>query len=155
MSRKRDTVTLDLFDWEPPEVVVSYQDEPAVDRVDSIHGRLCRAMALACRECGKNRDQIHTEMEEWLGRKISRSALDAWMSEARDESYMPALHLFALIAVTGDMRLLSVGPEMFDHAVVHNRMVPWIKLALAEEKRRELDGVIEQTRREAKRGVRS
>ena len=83
MSRRRDNRTFDLLSWRPPEVAPSFRPEQV--RGASLRTSLCRAIALAIKESGKDRDTVVAEIGEYLGETVSKNMLDAYTSEARDD----------------------------------------------------------------------
>ncbi|WP_087587075.1 hypothetical protein [Nitratireductor soli] len=136
MSRRRDRMTLELFDWEPPRVAVGFdKDQLPGNRIAS---RISRAVALALKECGKPRAEIAQMMSEELGYPISEATLDAYASEAKESHKISLERFIALIMATGCNDLLGFVAEFFDHVVVPERFGSLIELHLIEEHEREI-----------------
>ncbi len=140
MSRRGDVRQMDLLTWEAPRARVGYEDGEV--RAATLGGRLCRAMAVALKECGRSRAQVAEAMGVYLGKQFSKHMLDAYVSQGREE-HIPNLLVFAaLVEATGDARLLSVLPETFGHMVVHSRHEPAIDFALRAEQQREIEAEV-------------
>jgi len=136
MSRRRDHMKLELFDWEPPRVAVGFDpDQLPGNRIAS---RISRAVALALKECGKPRSEIARLMSEELGYPVSEATLDAYASEAKESHKISLERFIALIMATGCHDLLGFVAEFFDHVVVPERFGSLIELHLIEEHEREI-----------------
>ena len=144
MSKRRDTRTPDLFelrpDWQPAPASVSFS-EPEI-----------RAVARALNDCTDERSAVATRMGEYLGEPVSLNTLNAYASQARDEHRINVPRFAGLVHATGDMRLLSVIPELFGHAVVPARYLSWIEVGQLAETRDEINRAFELARRQARRG---
>lgn len=134
-KRRGDANTSDLFDWQPPEVVKRY----AADRVRacSIKDTVARAVAEALAECGRDRREIAAGMSEFLGEKVTVNMVNAYASQARGDHTISYVRLLALVHATGDIRLLQMGAEMFDHVVAHEKYMDFIRLGMDAERREE------------------
>lgn len=133
----KDNLTLDLLTWEPPTVAVGYAAHET--RGGSIEATIARAIALALKSCGRSREDVATVMAEQLGRRVTKSMLDAWSSLAREENRIPLDAFAALVGATSQFDLLALIPSMFGFAVVPEKYTAIIELHLVEEKRSELD----------------
>ncbi len=144
---RRDTRTIDLLNWQPPEPAVRF-DEHQV-RGATLNARICRAMAVSLDECAATRDEIAEKMGEYLGVKVSKPMLDAYVSEARDTHTINIVRFAALVHATRDWRLLSLVPELFGFAVVDERYVSLIKATQMRERALELEGMARAEERKA------
>lgn len=145
---RRDTRTMDLLSWQPPEPAVRF-DEGQV-RGATLSARFCRAMAVALDECGVSREEIADRMSEYLGVKVSKAMLDAYVSEARDTHTINVIRFAALVHATRDWRLLSLLPELFGFAVVDDRYISLIRSVQIREKAEELARLADAEERRAK-----
>ena len=145
---RRDLATPDLLDWQPPQPAVRF-DEHQV-RGATLNARLCRAMAVALDECGTGRDEVAERMGEYLGAKVSKAMLDAYVSEARDTHTISIVRFAALVHATRDWRLLSLLPELFGFAVVEARHVALIRAVQIREKAAELEHLADVEERKAR-----
>jgi len=127
---KHDTKTGDLLSWEPKPPVKIYSEEQV--RAATLQTRICHAITLAIKESPLGRKDIAAKMSKFLGEEVPKNMLDAYTSEARTDHNISHARLIALAAATGDMRLLSIGPEMFDHAVIEKRYLGAVKEAMCE-----------------------
>ncbi|MEO5336909.1 MAG: DNA transposition protein [Magnetospirillum sp. WYHS-4] len=142
---KRDSITKDLFAWEPPAVVRKFEE--AEVRAASLRGRIAKAVAAALKETGKDRDQVAAEMSAYLAEEVTKNMLDAYASEAREDHTIPYLRLIALVQVTGDVRPLQIGAEPVGHSLVEDRYLAAIEDAMFDDKMEEMA----QRRRMARR----
>jgi hypothetical protein len=140
--RKRDTLTIDLFKDYQPEPVV---DRFAADQVKawSLAGKLKRAIALCMEECDLSRDEIAAQMSEITKTEISRTTLDAYASQAKENHQISALRLAALVEITGDARALNVLLEEAGLIVVPKKFEALLKRERARELREALDREIQ------------
>ncbi len=105
MKRPRDPFTVDLFSALPADPVVERFDARDVQSW-SLAGRLSKSVSKALEECGTSRAEVAKAMAEWLKEDVSKATLDAYASQARDNS-ISAMRLAALTKVTGDARPLN------------------------------------------------
>jgi len=145
MSRPRDTRTLDLLTWQPANPARAF--EPEKVRAASLRSILCRAIALALKECGRDREQVAEEIGQYLGESCPKSMLDAYASEAREDHTMPLVKFLGLIHATGDMRLLQIIASQFGWAVIPERYLGAVEEAVIAAKEEELGLLKRQARR--------
>lgn len=153
MPQGRDKSTLDLFSWEPPELVKRYEEKRV--RSPSLKARIARAVRESLKECSRSREQIAVQMSEWLGEEITKNMLDAYASEAREEHTISYLRLLALVHVTDDARLLQLGAEMFGRSVVEDRFLPWVEVGQLADRQADIAKALDAAKRQARKGVRS
>lgn len=132
---RRDRITADLFDWQPPRVAVGFETELKGNRLGS---KISRAVALALKECGRSRAEVAARMSEELGYAVSADMLDAYASEAKEGHRITLERFIALITATGCLDLLGFVAGLFDHVAVHGRYASLIELHLIEEHEREV-----------------
>lgn len=154
----KDQKTLDLFDWEPPQVVERF--EPERVKAFSIKNVIAKGVAATCDASSMKRDEIAAGMSEFLGETISVNMLNAYASEAREDHTIPFYRLMALVKVTGDKRLLQLGTDMVDASVIDNTFLTWVEVGQLAAKRTQvkavgdhLDKEFETVLRMARRGV--
>lgn len=139
MSKRRDTLTSDLFDWQPPKVAVGYGEE--VTGRGALDNRIARAISQALREA-KARDikraEIAKSMSEYLGRPISEDMLNKWASEAADSNRITLDAFVALIDATQAHDLVSLVVSSFGLVAVPERYSDLIELHLIEEHERDV-----------------
>ena len=149
MARPRDNRTLDLFDdWQPPEVVQRFDDTRV--RASSLRQKMALGVAETLKGSDLDRDAIAEAMAAWLGEDVSKNLLDAYASQAREEHVISLLRLIALIHATGDLRILQMIAELFDHSVIDDRYLPWIEVGQLAERKDEFDRAFDAARRKAK-----
>ncbi len=139
MSRRRDPLTKDLFEWTPPQVAIRYED--GVTGRGSLDSQIARLIARALRDAkdeGKSRADIAGNMALYLRRPISSSMLDKWASEASDEHRIPLDAFIALVDATGARELLGFVPGMFDLTVIEDEYADLIEDRLLEDHIEEL-----------------
>lgn len=136
MARGRDTQTYDLLAWEPPQPAKAFAPEKV--RAASLRSMVCRALAAALKECGKDRERVATDITDFLGEPCAKSMLDAYASEAREEHTIPLVRFLGVVHATGDIRLLQVLANQFGWAVVPAKYLPAIEEAIIADKIEEL-----------------
>ncbi|MFN7168388.1 MAG: hypothetical protein ACK4NV_15170, partial [Pannonibacter sp.] len=57
---RRDTLTVDLLSWEPPQVEARFDAQRV--RAATLAGKVCRVLAEAMKEDGRSRDEIAAEL---------------------------------------------------------------------------------------------
>lgn len=152
MARHRDLDTLDLFAWAPTDPVVRY-DAPAT-RAANLRDRISRAVAITLKECQKPREEIAEAMSAWLGEEVTKPMLDAYASQAKAEHTISFVRVLALWHATGDVRLYQLGAELFGHAVISDRYLPWVEVGQLADTKNEIDRAFDAARRLARRAVR-
>ncbi len=152
MAKARgDNDTLDLLSWEPAAVVERYEEGRV--RASSLRSRIAKGIAQTLRDCDMPREQIAAAMSDWLGpgEEVSKNMLDAYASEAREEQTISYLRLLALVHVTGDVRLLQLGAEMFAHSVIDEKYVAWVEIGQLADTKNEIEKALDAARRNARR----
>lgn len=153
MSRYRDPHTEDLLSWQPPEPVRRF--EPDQVRAASLDQRLCKAMALALKDCERgDRGWIADRMSEFLGERVSKAMLDAYVSPAREAHKISVTRFAALVHVTEDRRLLELLADLMGWCVVDQRYADAIKEVELAEKRDEIERQLALTRMKRRSGGR-
>jgi len=131
--RARDTATIDLFaDYEPPVVAARYDDDAPV-QASSVDQTIARAVSVTLKEDGRPRAEIAEAMSAYLGAECSENMLNAYASAARDSHRISLERAVALVAVTGDARLMGELLEPLGHAIIPDRYLDAIDEALAAE----------------------
>jgi len=139
MSKRRDTLTSDLFDWQPPKVVVGYGED--VTGRGALDNRIARAVSQALKEVkvrNVKRSQIAQSMSDYLGRPISEDMLNKWASEAADSNRITLDAFVALIDATQAHDLVSLVVSSFGLVAVPERYSDLIELHLIEEHERDV-----------------
>lgn len=154
MTRRRPRLSAapDLFSWTPPQTTTAFAPERV--RAATLAASIAKAVGAAMRDSGKTREAIAAEMSAYLGEAISVETLDKYASEAACARVINAVRLVALIRATRDRRLLELIAAPLDWAVIERRHLPAIDLAVALEKRTEIDRAAKALRADLKaRGV--
>ena len=133
---RRDNLTLDLLEWQPPKVAVEI--EQGVAGCGDLANQIARTISHALRETELDRDEVADKMSAYLGRKISRDILDKWSSEASENNRIQFDAFIALIDATGATDLLGFAPEKFGFSVVSNHYRKVIEYHEIEEHEREV-----------------
>lgn len=132
MARRRDRLTPDLFDWQPPPIAVRFEDETAV-RAVSVAGRLSRSVAVVLKEADADREAVAARMSEYLGEDVSKNMLDAYASQAREAHNITLARAFALLHATSDARIFGTELERFDLAIIPRRFLAAVEEAMWTE----------------------
>lgn len=132
MARARgDQRTLDLLNWQPPEVVRQF--EPEQVRAASLRAAVAKAVGAALKDCAQTRECVAEAMSEYLGEPVGKNILDAYASEAREEHVINVVRFLALVHATGDDRLLQLLVEPFGLAVIDRKYLPAIEAEMAAD----------------------
>ncbi|MBX3455795.1 DNA transposition protein [Ferrovibrio sp.] len=141
MAGPRKPAHPDLFGWSSAAQAIQ-EFEPEQVRAATLAGVICKAMKLALAECGEDRETIAYRMSGFLGERVSKNMLNAYVSEGATEKAIPLPRFIAFVQATGDMRLLNLIATPFDRLVVDRRCEGWIRAgqlaAAAREKQAEL-----------------
>lgn len=143
-----DRNTLDLLDWEPPEIVERFDDR--LVRAASLRSKVAKAVGETLRGTNIPRKEIAKAMSEWLGEDVSKHMLDAYASESKDGHTINFLRVLALIEITGDARLLQLGADLFGQSVIENRWLPWVDVGQLADKKDDIDRAFDTARRVAR-----
>lgn len=144
MAKRRDPFTVDLFrDFSPAPVVHRFDDADV--KAWSLDGRLAKAVALTMEESDMSREQIAAAMTDVLKAPVSKSTLDAYASQAREQNSISAIRLAALAQVTGDLRAINVLLEEAGLIVVPKKY----EALLRRERAREMRDMLEREEKAA------
>jgi hypothetical protein len=138
MTRRRDVATPDLFQAFVPAPVVERFSAERV-RAASCSARIARAVAEAIKQSHKSRADVANEMSVCLGEEISVAMLDQYTSTANEKNNIPAHRLVALLAVTGDVRVINAALQDTTFVAVDAKFEPLIRREMAKEARDRLD----------------
>jgi hypothetical protein len=104
-SRKRiDSTQASLFD------LIQEAAAASDDRAGTFDINLAfrEAVSRALKECPLSRYQVAAGMSDLLGCEISKSQLDSWTAESKEQHRFPAVYLPAFCAVTGQLDILKM-----------------------------------------------
>jgi hypothetical protein len=115
-KNKIDSRQMNLFD-----VLKRIQEEKVEElAVDvgtlNIAEKLRSALSKAIKNCRLSRHQIAGEMSHLLGYEVSKTTIDTWTAESKDQHRIPAEYLPAFCKATGDLdpiRILAECGGMF------------------------------------------
>ena len=140
MRRRRDPLTKDLFEWEPPQVAIGYGPEvTGRGRLDSKIARLIGQALRDARDDGVSRRAVAQSMSNYLRRNISEAMLNKWSSEGSEDHRIPLDAFIALVDATGAKDLLGFAPGEFGLTVIASEYAKLIRLQLLRDKRQELE----------------
>lgn len=114
-------------------------------RAASYPARIARAVAEAIKQSPLSRADIAKRMSEHLGagETVTPGMLDQYTSTANEKNNIPAHRLFALVAVTGDVRVLNAALQDTGFIAIDKSFEPLIRRELARERlaeaQREID----------------
>lgn len=101
---------LNLFDY-LRHVEAERHESESDEGSMNIRERLRRSLNKAIRECRLSRPQIAGEMSHLLGVDVTKSMLDAWTAESKDNYRIPAEYLPAFCMVTGSNEPIEILTE--------------------------------------------
>ena len=142
MTRRRDPLTRDLFDWQPPRVAVGYSDD-VVGR-GPLDNRIARLIGQALRDArdeGLTRARVAQRMSEYLRRTVSEAMLNKWSSEGSEDHRIPLDAFIALVHATGARDLLGFAPAEFGLTVIEHEYAEIIEDQLLDEHIKEMEAL--------------
>lgn len=74
--------------------------------------RLRHMISDALKACPLSRDMVAARMNELLGMEISKSQLNSWTAESRDQHRFPLVYAAAFCEATGNVNILRIVVEM-------------------------------------------
>lgn len=140
-----------LFDYRPLDVAV---DVPAELRAASLEGQTAKAISHLLADYEGSREDAAAGMSALLTRPITKSALDACCSEAREEHALSFPRAWALAKHTGDLRLFALAVEDLGHVIIPKRYLAAVEDAMTADAIEELRRRQKRARRTWKGGVR-
>mgnify|MGYP001029465515 CR=1 FL=1 len=81
---------------------------PSEEGTRNIDGQLRRAVSDALKRCPLSRYQVAARMSELMGIDVTKSSLDSWTAESKDQHRFPAAYLPAFCTATGSRLPLEV-----------------------------------------------
>lgn len=128
---RRDSLTGDLLNWEPPKVAAGF--EAGAIRGSRLASQISQAVALALKSCALSRAEIAARMSVELGYQVSENMLANYASEGAEAHRITLERFIALVEVTGCTDLLGFVASRFGQVVVPERYQALIDMHLAEE----------------------
>lgn len=138
---RRDTRTMDLLAWEPPQVAAGYAAEVAGR--GPMENKIARLIGQALRDAqdehGYSRETVAGLMTLELHRSITKDMLDKWSSEASTTHRIPLDAFCAMVKVLEAESLLGFIPQLLGFIAVPAKFGDIIEMHLIEEKSRDLE----------------
>lgn len=113
MSKRKqiiDTKQISLFD-----VLQRIQDdrevEPTAEGEMNIAENLRLSLVRAIKNCSLSRHQIAGELSHLLGCEVTKTTIDTWTAESKEQHRIPAEYLPAFCAATGDLEPIRILAE--------------------------------------------
>ncbi len=137
---RRDSRTMDLLAWEPPQVAAGYGTDVAGR--GPMENKIARLISQALRDAqdeqGLNRETVAGLMTLELHRSVTKDMLDKWSSEASTTHRIPLDAFCAMVKVLEAESLLGFIPQLLGHIAVPAKFGDIIEMHLIEEKSRDL-----------------
>lgn len=138
---RRDNRTIDLLEWEPPQVAAGY-DVQVAGR-GAIENQIARLISQALRDAAEERNisraDVAAMMSIDLHRSVSEDMLNKWTSEAAASHRIPLDAFCSLVKVLEARELLGFIPELLGYVAVPKKYADIIEMHLIEEKERDLE----------------
>jgi hypothetical protein len=129
---RRDPGTVDLFsEFAPAPVVERFSPERV--RASRASARIARAVAEAIKEMGAERSVVAQMMSEHLGERVTAAMLDQYTSTANERNNIPAHRLIALLAITGDVRIVNAALHDTGFIALSAKYEPLIRREMLKE----------------------
>lgn len=140
-----DKMTADLYQQPEklPEVF-----EPHEIKAFGIYNRFCIILSRCLDDqkkiFGRSRADIAKAMSQMLGESITKTMLDQWASQAKEANVISAPRLYALVAVTGDRRLVNFFADEVGGRIVDYDLANEVRKALLLKERKRIDSELEK-----------
>ncbi|MGE0256964.1 MAG: hypothetical protein AB7N54_20050 [Alphaproteobacteria bacterium] len=148
---RRDTGTLDLLAWAPPQIDARF--DPSRVRAHSDRVRMARAIAEAIKESSKSRDAIHAAMVEHLGRDFGRHAFDRCTAPSAENEFSVS-KLIAFLAAVPDLRVVNALLEGTEFVAIPRQYLGAVEEAICADQLEALEARRKAARRQWKGGAR-
>ncbi|UGA45976.1 hypothetical protein HU230_0008035 [Bradyrhizobium quebecense] len=113
-------------------------------RAANYPSRIARAVAEAIKESTMSRADIAKAMSASLGENVTPGMLDQYTSTANERNNIPAHRLIALVAVTGDVRVINAALQDTSFIAIDKSFEPLIRRELARERLAEVQREIDE-----------
>tara|TARA_R110000787_G_scaffold26344_23_gene73738 strand:+ start:341 stop:805 length:465 start_codon:yes stop_codon:yes gene_type:complete len=143
--------TLSLLDWTPPRLAVGFEDQSRV-RAASLSQRIARSVSETLKDDERPREDIADAMTDYLGTEVPVATLNAYASPAREDHNITLERAIALLAVTGDARLIGDLIQPAGYAVIPVRFLAAIEEAMCADVIERAEARKRAARRNWKRG---
>ncbi len=137
-KKNRDALTYDLFtDFDPSKIAICFDDAQRNSGL-SFAQEVSRAVAATLNDSDMSRDEIAEQMSAYLGKTVTKVALDAYASPARETHNLTFERAVALLHATRDPRLFGSILRRYGFAVVEERYLGAVEEAMIEAEKEEL-----------------
>ncbi|OCP17400.1 MULTISPECIES: hypothetical protein [unclassified Ensifer] len=137
MTKRRDTLTLDIFrDYQPEEVAA--RCDPELVKGGTLDVQIARVLSVAMQKSGKTRTEIADEMTEYLGQRVTENMLDGYASPARKDHKITVERFIALLDATECYDLLAFICKQAGFVAVPERYADIIEIWRADREIEEL-----------------
>lgn len=138
---RRDTHTLDLLTWEPPQVAAGYG--VAVSGRGPMDNQIARLVSQALRDAADERRMSRADVASLLSldlhRPVSEDMLNKWASEAATTHRIPLDAFCSLVKVLEAEALLGFIPSLLGYVAVPKKYADIIEMHLIEEHQRDIE----------------
>ena len=124
-----------LFDLDPESIEIkeSEMEGKSWETNFDISTQVRRLVCESVKKCPSSRAVIAARMSDLLGVHITDHMLNAWTAESKDGYRFPLEYAPAFCYVSGDYRLLKIGPTMLGLKVLENKDIVWMEYYKARE----------------------
>lgn len=135
----RDATTLDLFETPAPSA--------APGGLAGLNTQIAHTMSAIIRDAGRSRFEIAARMSDLLGEDVTKTMLDAYTAESREDQNIPAYRLLAFILATDSFDSLDRVVQRIGCRLLVGKDAKLAALVQMEARRKELDGRIKEMKR--------
>ena len=119
------------------DIVASRNQAPAPGSFN-IDKQLREALSEGLKQCSFSRYEAAAKMSELVGDEITKTMLDAWTAESKEQHRFPAEYLPAFCQVTGCMEPLRIMASLVKCHLVESEEAFLVELARIDQARRDL-----------------
>lgn len=139
-EKRLDMGQLDIF-----EVIRrAAETQAALAGAGELPGRLNMEATLrelasaALKHTRRSRYEVAAEMSRLLGREITKSQLDSWSAESKEQHRFPLVYINAFCEATGDRQILRLLAEKAGGYFIEGEDALYTELGRLEQRKKEL-----------------
>jgi hypothetical protein len=126
---KEETEQKNLFDIDLADInlKIFVVEEKEMNTNFDISTQVRRLISEAVKQCSHSRAVIAARLSDLLGVHITEHMLNAWSAESKDGYRFPLEYAPAFCYVTGETRLLKIGPIIMGLKVLEDKDIMWLE----------------------------
>jgi hypothetical protein len=158
MSKKKIAIDqLDIFSIieELSRKQAEAASSPSINGKASIDAAVRSIISDALKRCPLSRYEVAAKMSDILGVEITKSQIDSWSAESKENHRFPFVYTGAFCQSTGDKTLARYMAKLCDGYFIEGKEALYMELGKIQEQKKDLDSreeLIKRTLKEIERG---